>query len=142
MSRDIGRKHPEPTEEKRQLMVERAAHARKGQIRFRNGRFSSSQQIKAALSESAGKYLARIDALVDDKDPRIALDAARYLIDRIAGRPTEKIAGDEDGQPVRFESLNPQQFSELAGIELKRRRGEDDTRSEDPQSTEQPEEVN
>jgi hypothetical protein len=81
--------------------AENLRQARERQVRFRGGRFASAEQVKSALSGSVGNYLAVLDALaVSAEDPRVKMDAARYLIDRVAGKPTEKVQQEISQAPA------------------------------------------
>ena len=69
-------------------------------LRFR-GRLATAEAVKLALADSISAYLETIDVLARGaSDPRVALDAARYLIDRVAGKPTEKVQAEISAVPA------------------------------------------
>lgn len=77
------------------------------------GKLASAESVKQALSENVGAYLERLDRLArESDDERIALDAGRYLIDRVAGKPTEK--HQLEPLPVTYQAPSDSQFRELA----------------------------
>lgn len=99
------------------------------QIRFR-GRLASAEQVKAALSGNVGEYLAVLDDLAQGaEDDRVKLDAARYLIDRVAGKPTEKVQQEVSTKPAVMPS--DEQLERLAQRVLRER---EDERAEEPES--------
>lgn len=53
------------------------------------------------------KALQKIVESIDNDDPRIALDAAKALLDRGFGKPTQTtvLQGDEDGGAVRLTAV-------------------------------------
>jgi len=53
------------------------------------------------------KALQKLVESIDHEDPRVALDAAKSLLDRGFGKPTQTtvIQGDEDGGAVRLTAI-------------------------------------
>ena len=113
MGRALGSKTPPLSDEARKAQ-ERGHRASRGrQIRFRRGRYASAAVVKAALEVSVGDYLGVLDKIVmdDAQDARVRSDAAKYLIDRVAGKPTEK--QQIETLPVTFQAPSDEQFEEL-----------------------------
>ena len=44
--------------------------------------------------------LERLSALVDSEDERVAIRAVVEILDRLFGRPMQRLAGDEIGEPI------------------------------------------
>jgi hypothetical protein len=48
---------------------------------------ASARNIAAIARLAAPRALAKIEALMDDPDPRVAIDAAKHVLDRAIGKP-------------------------------------------------------
>jgi hypothetical protein len=70
-----------------------------------SGNPSGRPKADPRLKEMAQGYTeAAIQVMAEclsDPDKRIALKAAELLLDRAHGKPTQMIAGDEDGAEIR-----------------------------------------
>lgn len=97
----LGRKTPPLSEEARKAQEKGRLASRGRQIRFRGGRYATAEQVKQALTEGVGQYLSVLDDLaLTAEDARVRMDAARYLIDRVAGKPTEKVQQEVSTKPA------------------------------------------
>lgn len=62
----------------------------------------ATADIKAVAREYSGDALdTLIKLLKRDDNPAAQLGAARELLDRGYGKPTQMVAGDPDGDPIR-----------------------------------------
>ncbi len=91
------------------------------------GRPKTPEAVKKAYKEHSLEAMDRLVALMRSEDERIALEASRYITDRAFGRPTEKIAGDEDGTPIIVQQPSEAQMAALAAKVL----GEDAEKTND-----------
>ena len=114
MGRTYGKRQPVTSKADETARRENLAAGRRLlKLRF-GGRLASAEAVKQALAANVSAYLERIDILArKGADERIALDAARYLIDRVAGKPTEKVQTEQ--LPVTYQAPSDTQFRELAG---------------------------
>ena len=48
---------------------------------------ASRRNIAAIAREAAPKAIERLAMLIDDPDPRVAIDAAKHVLDRAVGKP-------------------------------------------------------
>lgn len=62
--------------------------------------FIKIRQLARSHSEAAIRELARLSLKSESEKTRVA--ASNALLDRAFGKPTQKIAGDEDEAPIRI----------------------------------------
>ena len=60
------------------------------------------RNIAAIAREAAPKAIARLEALIDDADPRVAIQAAAHILDRAVGKPLAMTADVTD----RLDDIN------------------------------------
>lgn len=54
------------------------------------------RNIAAIAREAAPKAIARLEALIDDPDPRVAIQASAHILDRAVGKPLAMTADVTD----------------------------------------------
>lgn len=54
------------------------------------------RNISAIAREAAPKAIAKLEALIDDPDPRVAIQAASHILDRAVGKPLAMTADVTD----------------------------------------------
>lgn len=54
------------------------------------------RNIAAIAREAAPKAIAKLEALIDDADPRVAIQAAAHILDRAVGKPLAMTADVTD----------------------------------------------
>lgn len=57
---------------------------------------ASRRNIAAIAREAAPKAIERLVTLVSDPDPRVAIDAAKHILDRAVGKPVAMTADVTD----------------------------------------------
>lgn len=68
------------------------------------GRPKAEKDVKALALKNSKAAMEKIIALIEDKDSRIALMAAKEVLDRAYGKP--KIAEDDDANDKRNVTIN------------------------------------
>ncbi len=48
---------------------------------------ASRRSIAQVARAAAPKAIAKLEALIDNEDPRVAIDAAKHILDRAVGKP-------------------------------------------------------
>ena len=61
-----------------------------------HNRKATVRNIAAIARAAAPKAIARLEALVDDPDPRVAIAAAAHVLDRAVGKPLAMTADVTD----------------------------------------------
>lgn len=90
VSRAIGGKNSNQSPEASKAQSEGAKVSQTRTLRVFTGQLATARQLKAAIGERIDKYLQRMDDLTRSPDEGVALKASQYMIDRYAGKPTEK----------------------------------------------------
>lgn len=72
-----------------------------GQSGNPGGRPKGEAKLREAAQQHADAALAVLAEALSDADKRIALKAAELLLDRAYGKPTQKVAGDAEGDEIR-----------------------------------------
>lgn len=85
------------------------------------GRKRMPQEIKDLLFSRLPERFDRMEELSKSKDERVALTATAYLIDRVLGKPTERVGLDEDAQPVPYVAPSEEQLHTWSAALLRRR---------------------
>ena len=58
------------------------------------GRTSALTEVRALLKPHVGLYVQRLNELVRDPDPSVALPALREALDRLLGKPVQAVESD------------------------------------------------
>ena len=75
----------------------------KGQSGNPRGRPGEPPEVRRLARSHCRRAIERLAELMEDGDGRIAVAAAKVLLDRAYGQPTTHLAG-EDGGPIKLES--------------------------------------
>ena len=59
-------------------------------------RQATVRNIAAIAREAAPKAIAKLEALINDEDPRVAIQAAAHILDRAVGKPLAMTADVTD----------------------------------------------
>jgi hypothetical protein len=76
------------------------------------GRPRTPEEIKEALRAKLPERIIRLEQLAESGNERIALEANRYLVDRVLGKPTERVQTEQ--MPVTYTAPTDEQFRELS----------------------------
>jgi len=80
-------------------------------------RWVSTEVVRSVLAERLPGYLDQLHALATTSpDPRVRLDASRYLVDRQMGKPSERVQVEQ--VPVTVVAPTDEQLRDLAGAIL------------------------
>lgn len=61
-----------------------------------HNRKATVRNIAAIAREAAPKAIAKLEALIEDPDPRVAIQAAAHILDRAVGKPLAMTADVTD----------------------------------------------
>lgn len=68
------------------------------------GRPKAEKDVKAFALKNTKRAMERIVELIEDEDPRVALMAAKEVLDRAYGKP--KVADDDDANDKKHVTIN------------------------------------
>lgn len=109
--------------------LEEALERYAGWIReYGGGRQLSQEEFTRLCAQFSDIAILALVLMLRGPDAKLVVESSKYLLDRVYGRPTERISGDPTGAPIVVQGFTEQQFQMLAArIILSERKEEPET---------------